>query len=119
MVGHHPVSVTENGNSRRSDIVVFANPLRLAVIELMTPDENAIVWSMFHQSRAHKAELSSLFSCNTVPDAPDGMQQRLRRLSAGREWFKPHRTIGVQVLVPACYTEVPVTSKGIFFGEFA
>ena len=108
-------TVTENGNTRRPDIVVFVNGLPLAVIELKNPaDENATVWSAFHQLQTYKAELPSLFACNAVLAVSDGMQARLGTLSAGREWFKPWRTIDGQELAPAFYTELQVAIEGVF-----
>ena len=108
-------TVSENGNTRRPDIVVFINGLPLAVIELKNPaDQNATVWSAFHQLQTYKAELPSLFACNAVLAVSDGIQARLGTLSAGREWFKPWRTIGGQELAPAFYTELQVAIEGVF-----
>ena len=108
-------TVTENGNTRRPDIVVFVNGLPLAVIELKNPaDENATVWSAFHQLQTYKAEMPSLFACNAVLAVSDGMQARLGTLSAGREWFKPWRTIDGQELAPAFCTELQVAIEGVF-----
>jgi type I restriction enzyme R subunit len=107
-------TVSENGNTRRPDIVVFANGLPLAVIELKNPaDENAAVWWAFHQLQTYNAQLRSLFACNAVLLASDGMQARLGTLSAGREWFKPWRTIGGQELAPAFYTELQIAIEGV------
>ena len=77
--------------------MVFVNDLPLTVIELKNPaDENATVWSAFHQLQTYKAELPSLFACNAVLAVSDGMQARIGTLSAGREWFKPWRTSTVR-----------------------
>ena len=51
---------------------------------------------------------------DTDRDRPDGLQARLGTLSAGREWFKPWRTIGGQELAPAFYTELQVAVEGVF-----
>ena len=108
-------TVTENDNTRRPDIVVFVNGLPLAVIELKNPaDESATIWSAFHQLQTYKVELPSLFACNAVLAVSDGIQARLGTLSAGREWFKPWRTIDGQDLAPAFYTELQVAIEGVF-----
>ena len=108
-------TVTESGNTRRPDIVVFVNDLPLAVIELKDPaDENATIWSAYQQLQTYKAELPSLFACNVVLAVSDGMQARVGTLSAGREWFKPWRTIDGQELAPAFYTELQVLIEGVF-----
>ncbi len=108
-------TVTEHGNTRRPDVVVFVNGLPLAVIELKNPaDPSATVWSAFHQLQTYQAELPSLFACNAVLAVSDGMQARLGTLSAGREWFKPWRTIDGQELAPVFYTELQVAIEGAF-----
>ena len=95
--------------------MVFVNDLPLTVIELKNPaDENATVWSAFHQLQTYKAELPSLFAGNAVLAVSDGMQARIGTLSAGREWFKPWRTIDGQELAPAFYTELQVLIEGVF-----
>ncbi len=108
-------TVSENGTTRRPDVVVFVNGLPLGVIELKNPaDENATIWSAFHQLQTYKAELPALFAYNAVLLVSDGLQARLGTLSAGREWFKPWRTIGGQELAPAFYTELQVAIEGVF-----
>ena len=108
-------TVIENGNTRRPDLVVFVNGLPLAVIELKNPaDPAATVWSAFHQLQTYQAELPSLFACNAVLAVSDGMQARLGTISAGREWFKPWRTIDGQELAPVFYTELQVALEGAF-----
>ena len=108
-------TVIENGNTRRPDLVVFVNGLPLAVIELKNPaDPAATVWSAFRQLQTYQAELPSLFACNAVLAVSDGMQARLGTISAGREWFKPWRTIDGQQLAPVFYTELQVAIEGVF-----
>src|SRR5229473_3313858 len=86
--------VTEGQHTRRPDVVVFLNGLPVAVIELKNPaDENATIWSAFQQLQTYQAQIPSLFTTNAVLVASDGMQARIGSLGAGKEWFKPWRTI--------------------------
>ena len=108
-------TVTENGHTRRPDIVVFVNGMPLAVIELTNPaDGNPTVWSAFYQLQTYQAEVPSLFVYNAVLAVSDGRNARLGTLSAGREWFKPWRTIDGQELAPVFYTELQVAIEGVF-----
>ena len=67
-------TVAEGQHQRRPDVVFFINGLPLAVIELKNPaDENATIWSAYQQLQTYQARIGSL--------------------GAGREWFKPWRTI--------------------------
>src|SRR5207248_8576860 len=47
----------------------------------------------FQQLQTYKAEVPSLFAPNAVLVVSDGVEARAGTLSAGREWFKPWRTI--------------------------
>jgi type I restriction enzyme, R subunit len=87
-------TVAEGQNVRRPDVVLFVNGLPLAVIELKNAaSENADVWSAFQQLQTYQAQIPALFATNAVLIASDGVQARIGALRAGKEWFKPWRTI--------------------------
>ena len=87
-------TVVEGEHERRPDVVLFVNGLPLGLIELKNPaDEKATVWTAWSQIQTYKAELSNLFAFNAALIASDGVEARLGTLTAGREWFKPWRTI--------------------------
>jgi type I restriction enzyme R subunit len=87
-------TVAEGQNVRRPDIVLFVNGLPLAVIELKNAaDEGADIWAAFRQLQTYQAQIPALFSTNVALVASDGAQARIGSLGAGREWFKPWRTI--------------------------
>ncbi len=87
-------TVAEGQHTRRPDVVLFVNGLPLAVIELKNAaDEDADIWSAFRQLQTYQAQIPALFATNAVLVASDGMQARVGSLGAGKEWFKPWRTI--------------------------
>jgi type I restriction enzyme R subunit len=87
-------AVAEGRHLRRPDIVLFVNGLPLAVIELKNAaDEGADIWAAFRQLQTYQAQIPALFSTNVALVASDGAQARIGSLGAGREWFKPWRTI--------------------------
>ena len=88
------LTVTEDRNNRRPDVILFVNGLPLGVIELKNPmDENATVWTAWQQLQTYQAELPTLFSMNEILMVSDGIDARVGALGAGQEWFKPWRTI--------------------------
>jgi type I restriction enzyme R subunit len=92
-------SVVENRHSRRPDVVLFVNGLPLAVLELKNAaDENATIWSAFAQLQTYKIRFPSLFATNALLVISDGMEARVGTLTAGREWFKPWRTIAGEAI---------------------
>ncbi len=95
-------TVSEGQHTRRPDVVLFVNGLPLAVIELKNAaDENATVWSAFQQLQTYQAQIPALFATNAVLVASDGVQARIGSLGAGKEWFKPWRTITGREDAPA------------------
>ena len=107
-------TVTENQHNRRPDVVLFVNGLPLGIIELKNPaDEDATLWTAWQQLQTYKAELSTLFSMNEMLMVSDGVQARIGTLTAGREWFKPWRTITGETLAGTHLTELQVMLEGI------
>ena len=108
------VTVSEREHIRRPDIVLFVNGLPLGVIELKNPaDEDAGIREAWQQLQTYKAELPSLFSMNELLVASDGTEARLGTLTAGREWFKPWRTIEGEGLATAVMPELRVLLAGV------
>jgi type I restriction enzyme R subunit len=108
-------TVSEGQHTRRPDVVLFVNGLPLAVIELKNPaDENATVWSAFQQLQTYQAQVPALFAANAVLLASDGVQARVGSLGAGKEWFKPWRTITGREDAPPQQSELQVMLEGVF-----
>ena len=108
-------TVSEGQHTRRPDVVLFVNGLPLAVIELKNPaDENATVWSAFQQLQTYQAQVPTLFATNAVLLASDGVQARIGSLGAGKEWFKPWRTITGREDAPPHQSELQVMLEGVF-----
>jgi len=108
-------TVSEGQHTRRPDVVLFVNGLALAVIELKNAaDENATVWSAFHQLQTYQAQIPALFAANAALVISDGVQARIGALGAGREWFKPWRTVSGRGDAPAAMPELQVVLEGVF-----
>ncbi|MHB8727108.1 MAG: type I restriction endonuclease subunit R [Casimicrobiaceae bacterium] len=107
-------SVVENKHARRPDVVLFVNGLLLAVVELKNAAaENATIWSAFQQLQTYQAEVPALFVPNVLLAISDGVEARVGTLGAGREWFKPWRTIAGQTLADAHLPELQVVIEGL------
>ncbi|GIX10630.1 type I restriction endonuclease subunit R [Elioraea sp.] len=107
-------TVAENRHTRRPDLVLFVNGLPIAVIELKNAaDEEATVWSAFQQLQTYQAEVPSLFITNGFLVASDGVEARVGAISAGREWFKPWRTIAGEAEADPHMPELQVVIEGL------
>jgi type I restriction enzyme R subunit len=108
-------TVVEGQHTRRPDILLFVNGLPLAVIELKNPaDEGATIWSAFNQLQTYQAQIPALFAHNVVLVVSDGTQARIGALGAGREWFKPWRTVSGEHDAPPSHPELRVLLEGVF-----
>ena len=107
-------TVVENKHERRPDVVLFVNGLPLGVIELKNPaDEDATIWTAWQQLQTYKAEIPSLFAFNAALVVSDGLEARIGTLTAGREWFKPWRTIGGEKLADPHMPQLQVVLEGV------
>ena len=107
-------TVVENKHERRPDVVLFVNGLPLGVIELKNPaDEDATIWTAWQQLQTYKAEIPSLFAFNAALIVSDGLEARIGTLTAGREWFKPWRTIGGEKLAAPHLPQLLVVLEGV------
>ncbi len=103
---------------RRPDIVVFINGMPIAVIELKNPaDEQADIWSAFHQLQTYKQEISDLFIFNETLVISDGINARLGSLTADQERFMRWRTLKNENEKPLLQFELETLIKGFFDRE--
>src|SRR3989442_13512343 len=108
-------TVAEGQHNRRPDVVVFVNGLPLAVLELKNPaDENATIWTAFQQLQTYQVQIPSLFAYNAALVVSDGVEARIGALGAGREWFKPWRTITGREVAATHLAELQVVLEGVF-----
>lgn len=108
-------TVAEGQHTRRPDVVLFVNGLPLAVIELKNAaDANATVWTALQQLQTYQAQIPALFVTNAVLVVSDGVQARVGALGAGKEWFKPWRTITGREDAPPQQPELQVVLEGVF-----
>ena len=109
------LTVIENGNHRRPDIVLYVNGLPLAVIELKNPgDENATLEGAFNQLQTYKDQIPSLFRTNAALVTSDGLRARLGSLTANLERFMPWRTVDGSAVAPKGEPELGTLIEGVF-----
>ena len=108
-------TVVEGQQCRRADIVIFVNGLPLGVVELKNPaDEGATVWDAVQQLENYQTLIPTLFTYNAALIGSDGVQARIGALGAGKEWFKPWRTISGREDAAPSLPELQVVLAGVF-----
>ncbi|MGA3057808.1 MAG: type I restriction endonuclease subunit R [Candidatus Limnocylindrales bacterium] len=107
--------VGPQGHNRRADIVIFLNGLPLGVIELKNPaDEKATISGALKQLQTYQSQIPALFDYNCALVVSDGTEARIGVLGAGKEWFKPWRTIDGRGDAPKGMPELQVVLEGVF-----
>ena len=107
--------VGPQGHNRRADIVIFVNGLPLGVIELKNPaDEKATIGSALNQLQTYQSQIPALFDYTGALVVSDGTEARIGVLGAGKEWFKPWRTIDGRRDAPKGMPELQVVLEGVF-----
>ncbi len=108
-------TVKEGKTTKRPDVVVFVNGLPLAVIELKNPaDVNATTKKAFQQLQTYKHVVPSLFHCNELLVASDGLQARHGTLTASWERFMPWRTVDGTAVADKGEAELSTLVHGMF-----
>ena len=93
---------------------VSESTVPLAVVELKNPaGGKAALRSAFRQLQTYKAEIPSLLAFNAALIVSDGLEARIGTLTAGREWFKPWRTIGGETLADPHMPQLQVLVQGV------
>lgn len=87
------LTVIENNQNKRPDVILFVNGLPLVVIELKNAaDENATIGSAHKQLQTYKEVIPSLFTYNSILVISDGLEAKAGSLSAGLSRFMAWKT---------------------------
>ena len=79
---------TENGNTRRPDIILFINGLPLVLMELKSPSQDEVgVENAYRQIRNYMQDIPSLFYYNAICVISDLSSSRAGTITAGLDRF--------------------------------
>ncbi|PSO42975.1 DEAD/DEAH box helicase [Candidatus Saccharibacteria bacterium QS_5_54_17] len=93
-VAVNQLTVIENDNTRRPDVVLFVNGLPLIVLELKNAaDEKADIQKAYNQVQTYKDEIGSFFRFNELCMISDGHEAQMGTITSQRERFMPWKTI--------------------------
>ena len=107
-------TVVEGKINRRPDVVLFVNGLPLVVFELKNAASgSADIWNAYGQLQTYKAQIPALFHTNALLIISDGIAARVGSLTAGKEWFKPWRTIDGDTVIESGMSELQVVIEGL------
>lgn len=112
------LTIIENNQNKRPDIILFVNGLPLVVLELKNAtDENATLHSAFQQLQTYKQAIPSLFRYNTLLVASDGWEAVYGSLTAPKQFFLPWKSIDGSRHADVSIPEMEVLAKGMLNKE--
>ncbi len=112
------MTIIENKNNRRPDLLVFINGLPLALIELKSiTDTSTDIWKAYEQVQTYKKEIPSIFNYTAANVISDGLYTKVGSLTADRERYQLWRTIDSEELAPKSMLSLEVLIKGLFAKE--
>jgi type I restriction enzyme, R subunit len=108
------LTIIDNNNNKRPDIILFVNGLPLVVIELKNAtDENATTKSAFNQLQTYKHLITSLFTYNALLIASDGWEAKCGTITSDWSRFVPWKSKDGRTTAGATVPQVEIMFKGM------
>jgi type I restriction enzyme R subunit len=108
------LTIKENNNSKRPDIILYVNGLPLVVIELKNAaDENATIDNAYTQLQNYKKAVPSLFQFNSLLIAADGWEAIYGSLTAPRQFFLSWKSVDGQNIIEKTEAQMEPLIKGM------
>lgn len=109
------LTIIENNQNKRPDILLFVNGLPVVLIELKNAsDENATIHKAYDQIQTYKATIPSLFTYNEICMISDGMECKAGSLSAGFSRFMAWKSTDGNTEASRFAPQLETLLKGMF-----
>ena len=108
------LTVIENNQNKRPDVIIYINGIPLVVIELKNPAvDNATIKSAYKQLQTYKQAIPSLFTYNGLMVISDGLEAKAGSLSAGFTRFMSWKTSDGKEEASRLVSQLEVLIKGM------
>lgn len=108
------MTVIENHQQKRPDLILFVNGLPLVVIELKNPtDEEATLDAAFRQLQTYKVVIPALFTYNSILIVSDGLEAKAGTISAGFSRFIAWKSIDGKIEASHLTSQLETLIKGM------
>ena len=89
----HQMTIIENGQNKRPDVLIFLNGIPVLVIELKNPaDANATLDKALQQLKTYHTAIPSLFCYNVLEVISDGLEARVGTITSDISRFMTWKT---------------------------
>jgi type I restriction enzyme R subunit len=110
----HQMTIIENGQNKRPDVLVFLNGMPIVVMELKNPtDANATIDKAYQQLRTYHKAIPSLFGYNVLEVISDGLEARVGTITSDPSRFMTWKTADGQTHASNKISQLEVLVEGM------
>jgi len=110
----HQMTVIENGQNKRPDVLIFLNGIPIVVMELKNPtDANATIDKAYQQLKTYQQAIPSLFCYNVLEVISDGLEARVGTITSDISRFMTWKTADGQTHASNRISQLEVLVKGM------
>lgn len=110
----HQVTIIENGQHKRPDVILYLNGLPVVVMELKNPtDANATIDKAYQQIQTYHKAIPSLFCYNVLEIISDGLEAKVGTITADISRFMSWKTADGSNVASSNVSELLVLMDGM------
>ena len=114
----HQLTVIENGQQKRPDVILYLNGLPVVVVELKNPtDENATIEKAYQQLQTYHNTIPILFAYNCFEIISDGLEAKVGTITSDISRFMSWKTADGSTVASTRLSELSVMLDGLLSAE--
>lgn len=110
----HQMTIIENGQNKRPDVIIFLNGIPVVVFELKNAaDSSATIGKAYQQLRTYHKSIPTLFCYNLLEIISDGLEAKVGTITADISRFMSWNTVDGTTIVSKRTSELEVLFQGL------
>jgi type I restriction enzyme R subunit len=110
----HQVTVIENGQQKRPDVIIYLNGIPVIVIELKNAtDQNATIEKAYQQLQTYHKSIPTLFAYNCFEIISDGLEAKVGTITSDISRFMSWKSADGKTLASSRLSELSVMVEGL------
>jgi type I restriction enzyme R subunit len=111
----HQLTIIENGQNKRPDVIIYLNGIPVIVFELKNAtDSNATIDKAYQQLQTYHKAIPTLFCYNLLEVISDGLEAKVGTITADISRFMSWKTADGKTTAARTTSELSVMIQGLF-----
>ena len=111
----HQLTIIENGQNKRPDVIIYLNGIPVIVFELKNAtDSNATIDKAYQQLQTYHKAIPTLFCYNLLEVISDGLEAKVGTITADISRFMSWKTADGKTTAARTTSELQVMIEGLF-----